>query len=226
MIEQLPAEKIAVVVKCRPVINDARNADYLYKNGALDIAERDMNSDVKTWLETKGVKFFKSIGMKKGHIVLDFGCGGGHYAIPAAKVGGDKGKIYAVDKDDQALDRLAQMMEENNIKNIEVIKEESKTSIITNSVDFILCYDVIHYLKDRMPLYQEFYRVLRPNGTFSLYPKHHKNDYPLMELAHMKLGEIVREVEEAGFSLQNKFLKTLIHDDYYNKGYILNFRKN
>jgi len=28
------------------------------------------------------------------------------------------------------------------------------------------------------------------------------------------------------FFLQDKFLKSLIHDDYYNEGYILNFRKD
>lgn len=90
----------------------------------------------------------------------------------------------------------------------------------------ILCYDVVHYVKNRKIIYHEFYRVLRPKGIFSLYPKHHKNDSPLMELAHMKLEDIIKEVEEAGFSFQDKFLIRLIHDDYYNEGYILNFRKN
>ena len=185
-----------------------------------------MDSDVKTWLETDGVEFFKSIGMKKGQAVLDFGCGEGHYAIPAAKLVGEKGKVYAVDKDKQALDRLMQIIEENNIKNVEVIKKESISPLENNSLDFILCYDVVHYLKDRKIIYHELYRVLRPEGIFSLYPKHHKNDYPLMELAHMKLEDITKEVEEAGLSLQDKFLKRLIHDDYYNDGYILNFRKD
>jgi len=34
---------------------------------------------------------------------------------------------------------------------------------------------------------------LRPNGIFSLYPKHYKNDYPLMELANMELKDIIEE---------------------------------
>jgi ubiquinone/menaquinone biosynthesis C-methylase UbiE len=185
-----------------------------------------MDSDVRAWLETGGVEFFKSIGMKKGQAVLDFGCGEGHYSLPAAKLVGERGKLYAVDKDKQALDRLAQIAGENNIKNIEVIKEESIPSLEDDSIDIILCYDVVHYLKDRKAIYHEFHRVLRPEGVFSLYPKHHKNDYPLMELAHMKLEDVIKEVEESGFSLQHKFLRKLIHDDYYNKGNILNFRKD
>ncbi len=95
-----------------------------------------------------------------------------------------------------------------------------------NSIDFVLCYDVVHYLKNRKIIYNEFYKVLRPKGIFSLYPKHHKNDYPLMELAHMELRDIIKEVEEIGFYLIDKVYKKLIHDDYYNDGYILNFRKD
>ena len=196
------------------------------RNEVKGIAGGNMKSNVERWLKKDGEEFLKAVGVEEGQIVLDFGCGEGHYAIPAAKVVGERGRIYAVDKDKQALNQLVQLVKKNNIKNIEVIKEESKTSLESNSVDFILCYDVVHYIKNRKSIYHDFCRVLRTNGIFSLYPKHHQNDYPLMELAHMKLEDVIKEVEEAGFSLQEKFLKKLIHDDYYNNGYILNFRKD
>jgi len=185
-----------------------------------------VKNDVEMWIEKDGEDFLKVVGVKKGQIVLDFGCGEGHYSLPAAKVVGEKGRIFALDKDRKALNQLVKLIKKNNIKNIEIIKEKSKTTLENNCADFILCYDVIHYLKDRKVIYHELYRVLRSKGILSLYPKHHRNDYPLMELAHMKLEDIIKEVEEAGFSFQNKFLKRLIHDDYYNEGYILNFRKD
>jgi len=185
-----------------------------------------VENNVERWLKKDGEEFLKAVGVEEGQIVLDFGCGEGHYAIPAAKVVGEKGRIYGVDKDKQALNQLVQLIRKNNIKNIEVIKEESRISLESDSVDFILCYDVVHYIKRRKSIYHEFHRILKSKGTFSLYPKHHQNDYPLMELAHMKLEDVIKEVEEAGFSLQEKFLKKLIHDDYYNNGYILNFRKD
>ena len=184
-----------------------------------------MKKDVEKWLEEDGEEFLKEIGIKQGQTVLDFGCGEGHYAIPAAKLVGDTGKVYAVDKDEQALHRLLQRIKKYKIKNIEVMKKESTTALENNFVDFIICYDVVHYLKDRKRLYHEFYRILRPEGIFSLYPKHHKDDHPLMELAHMKLEGVLEEVEEAGFALQEHSLKNLIHDDSYNMGYILNFKK-
>jgi ubiquinone/menaquinone biosynthesis C-methylase UbiE len=195
------------------------------KNKAKNKDEEYMERDVEKWLEEDGEEFLKGIGIKQGQTVLDFGCGEGHYAIPAAKLVGEKGKVYAVDKDEQALHRLLRKISDKNIKSIEVIKEESKTSLENNLVDFIVCFDVLHYVKERKVLYYEFKRVLRQKGILSLYPKHHKNDHPLMEFAHMKLGDIIKEVEEAGFSLKERFSKRLIHDDYYNQGYILNFKK-
>lgn len=111
---------------------------------------------MEKWLEKDGVGFLKAVGVKRGHTVLDFGCGEGHYSIPAAKLVGEKGKVYAVDKDEQALHRLIRQIEEYKIKNIEVIKKELKTSLDNNFVDFIICYDVIHYLKDRKILYHAY----------------------------------------------------------------------
>jgi len=196
-----------------------------FKNGPKKLG-KDVRTDVEMWILKYGEDFLKTVGLREGQIVLDFGCGEGHYAVPAAKLIGEKGKIYALDKDEQVLNQLVQTIEENNLQNIEVIKEESINSLESNSFDFILCYDVVHYIKDRKTIYHEFYRVLRPKGIFSLYPKHLKNDYPLMELARMRLEDIIKEVEEAGFSLKHKFFKRLIHDDYYNDGNILNFIKD
>lgn len=184
-----------------------------------------MKSDVEKWLKKDGQDFLKSMGLKEGDVVLDFGCGEGHYALPAANVVGEKGRVYAVEKDEEVLDRLKKLIKNRNLKNIHVSREE-KNIFLDNSVDFILCYDVIHYLKKRKPMYHELYRILKPEGIFSLYPKHHKNDSPLMELAQLELEDIIKEVEETGFSLSHKLYKRLIHDDSYNEGYILNFRKD
>ncbi len=184
-----------------------------------------MNDDVKKWIEKDGEKFLRSIGIRKSERVLDFGCGEGHYTIPAANIVGINGRVYALDKDKEPLDRLQRLIKNYEIKNIEILKNESKTFLQKNSLDFVLCYDAIHYLKHRKIIYNEIHRVLKPTGIFSLYPKHHKYDHPLMELARVELKEIIKEIEEVGFSLINKARRKLIHNDSYNYGYIFNFRK-
>jgi len=186
-----------------------------------------MNDDVGKWTEEDGVAFLREIGLKKGQTVLDFGCGEGHYTIPAATVVERDGKVYALDKDRDALDRLEKAIEQNKIKNIELIENSSGIPLRDDSVDVVLCYDVIHYAnrKERKAIYDEIYRVLKKQGFFSVYPKHHREDYPLMELANISMESIMNEIEKTGFVLKHKFLKTLLHDKYYNEGYILNFRR-
>ena len=39
----------------------------------------------------------RGMGLRKGQIVLDYGCGIGSFAIPAAKIVGDDGFVYALD---------------------------------------------------------------------------------------------------------------------------------
>jgi len=187
-----------------------------------------MEGSVKKWVGQDGEKFLEGVGLKKGQTVLDFGSGEGHYTIPASKVVGANVKVYALDKDKGVLDKLKKTAEKNSIKNIKLIKEESKIPLEDNSLDAVLCYDVIHYQNKmkRIAVYNEIHRVLRKGGLFSVYPKHHKEDYPLMELANINLESIVEEIEKAGFILEKKLLKTLLHDEDYSEGYILNFRKH
>lgn len=184
-----------------------------------------MNAEIRKWLEEDGQKFLQEIGIKKSHIVLDFGCGEGHYTIPISKVVGRNGKVYALDKDIDTLNKLEEVIKQDNIRNIELINENLKVPLKDSSIDVALCYDVIHYgtRKERKIIYNEVYRILKKDGLFSVYPKHHKKDYPLRELANVQLEEVIEEIEETGFILEHKFLKRLVHDEYYNKGYVLNF---
>ena len=40
----------------------------------------------------------RKLGLKEGQKILDYGCGIGSYTFPAAKLVGEKGRVYALDK--------------------------------------------------------------------------------------------------------------------------------
>jgi precorrin-6B methylase 2 len=59
-------------------------------------------------LESRTLEMLQQIGIERGHTVLDFGCGLGMHTIQAAKIVGEKGKVYALAKDKESLVELMQ----------------------------------------------------------------------------------------------------------------------
>ncbi len=162
--------------------------------------------------------------------MLDFGCRVGHYTIPAAKVVGNKGIVYAVDKEQQALDELRQKATDLNLKNIKIISTSGKIQIDleNDSIDVILFYDVLHYheKKEREKLYAKAHQVLKQDGLFSVYPKHTLEDNPIREFSSLNVSDVKQEIEDSKFVFEKKHCGLISHDDGLNQGCILNFRKS
>ena len=185
---------------------------------------------MEKWEKQDGVKFLRGIGLQLNQKVLDFGCRVGHYTIPAAKVVGSKGFVYAVDKEQQALDELQQKAAHLNLKNIRTINSSGQVQIDleNNSIDVVLFYDVLHYheQKEREKLYAEAYRVLKQDGLFSVYPKHTLEDDPIQEFRRLSVSDVKQEIEDSNFVFEKKHCGLISHDDGLNQGCILNFRKS
>lgn len=156
------------------------------------------------WLRGHIKEALTRIGIEEGQRVLDFGCGSGAYTIPAAKLVGEKGKVYALDKDAEALETLKESVRKEKLRNVEtMLSSDLKISLEEESADMVLLYDVIHLIKDRARLFAEIHRILRSDGVVSIYPMHVEND------------EVLRQMRESRF-----FLKAEKYE-----GNILNFGK-
>ena len=129
-------------------------------------------------LEPHAFEILQKTGIKRGKTVLDFGCGSGTYTIPAAKIVGEEGIVYALDKDKKALDELLQKAESAGLENIKRIDTsgELKIPLADESVDIVLLYDVFHsyyfsQVDDRRKLLEEVYRVSKSDALISVWPK-------------------------------------------------------
>jgi ubiquinone/menaquinone biosynthesis C-methylase UbiE len=180
-----------------------------------------MKADIESWLREDGEVLLKEAGIKKGQAVLDFGCRSGNYAIPAAKLVGARGKVYALDRDEDALDELMEKARPFGLRNIERMRTYGELEIALEdaSVDVVLLYDVLHVYyfptaEERKELLHEVHRVLKPEGLLSIRP------------THMKKDEIMHEIESADFHLERECTKRLL--DYkrvLEDDQLLNFRK-
>ena len=171
-------------------------------------------------LESQALEVLQQIGIRRGQTVLDFGCGSGTYTIPAAKLIGEQRKVYALDKDKQALDKLMQRAKSVGLENVERIDTsgEPRFGLADESFDMILLFDVFHHhyfpqMEERRMILEEIYRILKSDGLVSLWPKD-------ME------SEARGEIESANFYLEKEYSGILIHDNKNcERGQILNFRK-
>jgi len=184
---------------------------------------------MEQWEKQKGVAFLRKIGLKTGQTVLDFGCRVGHYTIPAARVVTDQGIVYAVDKEQQALEQLRQKATDLNLKNIRIINtsDQIQLDLENDSIDVILFYDVLHYLEksDRKKLYREAQRVLKQDGLLSVYPKHTLEDDPIQEFRRLSLSDVKKEIEDSNFVFEKKHCGLISHDEGLNQGCVLNFTR-
>ena len=199
------------------------------KNENLVLGYKVLAPQIFYWENQKGVEFLKRIGISKGDNVLDFGCRVGHYTIPAAKIIGSEGIVYAIDMEEEALSELERKKKALHLTNIRIIKTSGQLSLSLedNSIDVFLLYDVLHYLEeaDRKKLYQEAFRVLNQDGLLSVYPKHCLKDDPIMEFQNMSLEKIQQEIKNSNFIFIEEHCGIISHDDNLNKGCVFNFKK-
>jgi len=91
-------------------------------------------------LEVSVFQLLEAVGIKAGQVVLDFGCGSGTYTFPAARIVGDKGKVYALDKNSEVLNKLMQRARSVGLNNVESIEThgELEMGLADGSVDVVL----------------------------------------------------------------------------------------
>lgn len=181
---------------------------------------------VDLWLAHGAVGFLERVGLIQGHAVLDFGCHKGNYTLPAARIVGHQGKVYALDKDKKMLDKLAKSVRRKRMRNVECIHvpEGGKIPIRSHSVDMALLYDVLHrgYLPEaaqRKRVLENIHRVLKPGGILSFYPTH-------VKMYGLTMEKLICEVRNAGFKLCDESRRKLVHDSKLVRGRILTFRRN
>lgn len=107
--------------------------------------------------------------IKPGEVVLDLGCGAGVDVFLVAKKVGSKGIVIGLDMTDEMLDKAGENAKKAGITNVEFKKGEIENMPIeSNSIDLVISNCVINLVPDKKKAYQEIYRVLKPEGRFSV----------------------------------------------------------
>ncbi len=86
--------------------------------------------------------------IKSGDTVLDFGSAMGYHTIPAAKLVGPNGKVFAVDIQSRMLSSLRRRADRKKVSNrittLLATQEDPNLSPLEESVDFAIALNVLH----------------------------------------------------------------------------------
>ena len=120
----------------------------------------------------KPERTLREMGLQKGQTLLDYGCGIGSFCIPAAKMVGDDGVVYALDIHPLAIRTIERKIKKRKIANIKTILSDRETGLPDESVDVVLLYDVLQMVSDKDKLLDELHRVLKSGGILFATAEH------------------------------------------------------
>jgi ubiquinone/menaquinone biosynthesis C-methylase UbiE len=105
------------------------------------------------------------IGFKPGNVMADVGCGDGFFSIPAARITGPSGMIYALDSSPKAIEILQTRATEAGIYNIQARAGDAEEYVFCHHcADFVLMANVLHDFHTPLKALECARNMLKPDG--------------------------------------------------------------
>ncbi len=152
--------------------------------------------------EENPTKCIEALELKGGEVIADLGAGSGYYSFRLAPKVGEKGKILAVEIQDEMLAELKKRIEKDKISNVETIKcSEKDPKLPEGGVDLVLMVDVYHELAFPYEVMSAIHKALKPDGRVVLV-EYRKEDpkVPIKEVHKMSEEQIKKEMAVVGLS--------------------------
>jgi len=157
----------------------------------------------------KADQIMETLALKPGQIVADIGSGGGYFTYRFAKAVGDKGKVYAVDTNQEFLAFIKKQATEQGLTNIVTLFTASeKPNLPKHTFDYVFMRNMTHHLTNRVEYFQRLKETLKPDGKIAIveydgrggffsFHKRHRHFVP-QKILH-------EELEQAGYSIQKSY---------------------
>ena len=142
-------------------------------------------------------KRIKSFDIEEGMTVVDYGCGPGRYTTRLAKLVGEKGKVYAVDIHELAMEAVQKEITKHNLRNVETKLAQGYNSGLPNDIaDRICAIDMFFIIKNPTEFLTELKQILKDDGVLIIDDGHQSRKETKSKILNSNLWKIIEESKD------------------------------
>jgi len=151
-----------------------------------------LDNRIRRWIQNPQ----KILGnyIEEGMTVLDIGCGPGFFSIDMAQMVGKYGRVIASDLQEGMLQKVKNKIKGTELeKRITLHKCEKNKIGLSEHVDFVLLFYMIHEVPNQEEFFDEILTMLNPNGQILIVE-------PPFHVSKTTFEKTVRKAIDAGFT--------------------------
>lgn len=148
--------------------------------------------------EEAPTKLMAALKIQPGQSVADIGSGSGYFTFKLCKEVGEKGKVYAVDIQQEMLDFLEKKAKESKVANIvSVLGKEDDPKLPADTIDLILMVDVYHEFNYPYEMTAAMVKSLKTGGRIAFVEYRGEDAWvPIKEVHKMTERQVIKEMAE------------------------------
>jgi SAM-dependent methyltransferase len=140
------------------------------------------------------------LGIAPGKTVADIGAGSGWFTVRAAKRVGDSGTVYAVDINPEAIRYIEARIQKEDLHNVKPILGKPDDPLLPAAVDAVLLLKTYHEIAHPIQLLRNLRASLTAEAKVGVIDREGNG-----ENHGIAPGVVIREANEAGFQLLEKY---------------------
>jgi SAM-dependent methyltransferase len=166
--------------------------------GLLEAPDRD------EWQRPQQI--LDALGVADAAVVADVGAGSGWFTVRLARRVGPNGLVYAQDVQPEMLAAITRRVQREGLRNVRpVLGRGSDPQLPAGRLDGILLVGVVHEIEDRVALFANLARSLKPAGRLGVVDFRPGNSGPGPDAAdRLPAATIAVEATQAGLRLQRE----------------------
>ena len=152
--------------------------------------------------------------IRKGMTVLDLGCGPGFFTLEIAKLLNGSGKVIAADLQAGMLEKVKQKIIGTELEQgIRLHKCQSEVIGLTEKVDFVLAFYMVHEVPNQENLFRELKTILKPDGRIYIVE-------PNFHVTGKSFDAMLKQAKSIGFEIAERT------KSFFNRSVVLTLQKD